>query len=693
MATNAGVILGTAAYMSPEQAKGRVVDRRTDVFAFGCVLFEMLTGKRTFDGEDATEILGAVVKMEPDWTKLPAGLPSSIRTLLQLSLEKNLKNRRSSATDVRLDIEAGLKEEPAKANASVSASRAGWIAALAALALAGLLAVPAYRDFRTTPPSEMRVDIATPPSAAPLSFALSPNGQDIVFVASRSGAQRLWLRALDKTEAHPLSGTEDADFPFWSPDSRSIGFFAGGKLKRVELAGGAPQVLASTPGGRGGTWNADGTILYGPGGTYPITRVSASGGTPVEVTHVASGQVWHRFPQFLPDGRHFVFFAGGTPEAAGVYLASLDGGESRQLTKSDTSGAWLAPGFLLFGRENTLVAQRLDLKQGSLAGNPITVGSVTTLNGVGNTAFSVSANGSLAYREGGAASTQFVWYDRAGHRLGTAGDPEDNLVLYPEISPDGQRVAFQRTVQGNSDVWLMDLLRGGLVRFTFDPSVDTGPVWSPDGKRIVFHSSRKGPYRLYLKPSNGSRTEELMFENLNINYANDWSRDGRYILDNEVTSKSRDLVAIPVEGGDRKPVIIANTPFDEMNGQFSPDGHWVAYETNESGRSQIVVQPFPNPNAKWQVSTSGGIQPRWKADGKEIYFIAPDGKLMAAPVTTSGGTLSVGTPVALFATHLIAGQGTNKQEYAVSHDGRFLLDETIETSNLPITLLLNWKPK
>ena len=690
-----GMILGTAAYMSPEQAKGREVDKRTDILAFGCVLYEMLTGRRAFDGDDVADILSAVLRSEPDWTRLPVGLPSNVRNLLRLCLEKNVKNRRSSATDVRLDIELALKEPPeAGALPAASRTREGlWmgVAAVFLIAIAAL-AIPTVRYLREVPPPEMRVDISTPSTPAPLEFALSPDGRHIVFVASGDGSQRLWLRTLDKTDAQPMPGTEGADFPFWSADSRSIGFTAAGKIKRIDIAGGPPQILANTGQVRGGAWNAAGTILFTVT-SGALFRTTASGGEPVAVTRLGQAQAVQEFPQFLPDGRQFLYYVLTSPEGAGIYLGSLDGGESKRLAAADSAAAYLPPEMIAFVRGTSLMVQHFDLKRGELTGDPMRLADPIGLDPRGTAGFSVSSDGRLAYRGGGGALRQFRWYDLTGKVLGVGGQPDSASPLYPELSPDGARVALYRLAQNNGDVWLTDLLRGGMTRLTFDPGIDSAPVWSPDGMRIAFFSSRKGPSNLYLKPSSGAGAEELLLESPNAKAPQDWSKDGRFLLYREADPKTgRDLWALPVTGNDRKPIVVVKTPFEELNGQFSPDGRWVAYETNESGRFEIAVQPFPAATGKWQVSTDGGIQPRWRADGKELYFVAPDGKLMAASIT-AGAAFAAGTPAALFPAALAPGSGSQKQQYAVSRDGRFLISQVVEASSAaPITLILNWKP-
>jgi Tol biopolymer transport system component len=578
----------------------------------------------------------------------------------------------------------------------------GWIALLVVMtALSVALAIPAARYLRETSPPEMRLQIVTPPTKSPYQFALSPDGRHIVFLASGDGPQRLWLQPLDKIEARPMSGTDGADFPFWSADSRSIGFFASGKLYRIDIAGGPPQPLTNTSAttARGGAWNMDGTILFAPMPNGPLSRIAASGGEPVVVTRLdPPRQLGHRFPQFLPDGRHFIFYATGNPEASGIYLGSLDGGDPKRLTAADTAGTYLKPDRIVFVHHGALVARRLDLGHGELTGDLVTLADRVGID-VYRGGFSVSTDGRVAYRVGGRAERrQLTWLDRTGKAVGVAGEPEATNLLFPELSPDGRRVAMVRTVENNQAVWLMDLVRGGFTRFTSDVAADFAPLWSPpDGAWIAFSSNRTGTNNLYLKPSNSNLAgpEELLRETQNNKLPQDWSKDGRFLLYVEFGLKmTRDLWALEMTGKERKPRVVVNTQFEERMGQFSPDGRWVAYETNESGQFEIVVQPFPEPSDKWPVSTSGGNQPRWRADGKEIYFIAPDGMLMGVPITTHGSTFQAGAPMALFPTRIPAGGGAGlKHQYAVSRDGRFLINQTVEQSTIaPITLILNWKP-
>ena len=538
-ATNAGIILGTAAYMSPEQAKGRAVDKRTDIFAFGCVLYEMLTGRAAFDGDDLTEILGRVVTAEPDWNRLPARVPNRIRELLRLCLQKDAKKRLHDAADVRIGIEQALTE-PAATSTSVPArsSRFAWVARAFAAIIIVALTIPTAVHLRETPPSppETRVDIVTP-ATNDVSFALSPDGRQIVFVASGDRPTQLWVRPLDSVKAQPLAGTEGASRPFWSPDSRSVGFFAGGKLKRVDIGGGGLiQTLATTTVNFGGTWSARGVILFASSPGSPLFRIPAVGGDAVAVTKLGPGQTGHFFPQFLPGGRQFLFSVAGQTETEGMYLGSLDSPESRRLTAADSAansmpsggiaadakGMYLPSGWLLYTRQGTLVARRFDPARGELTSDPVIVADAVV-------SFSVSPAGLVAYRAGRVTNRrQLTWFDRPGKAAGTLGGLDENGLIGPEVSPDGRRVAVTRTVEGNMDIWLLDGAR--TTRFTFDESPDQWPIWSPDGSRIAFSSSRKGVNDLYQKPSNGAGSEELLLESSQQKISNDWSPDGRFIL-------------------------------------------------------------------------------------------------------------------------------------------------------------------
>ena len=460
---------------------------------------------------------------------------------------------------------------------------------------------------------------------------------------------------------------------------------------RLDIGGGAPRALATVTQGPRGTWSTDGTILFKRNSNSPVWRVAAAGGEPVAVTRLdPPRQVEHRSPHFLPDGHHFLFEALGTPEAAGIYLGSLDGATPTRLTAADSAGAFLPPDWVTFVRQGTLVARRLDLALGTLTGDPVTLA-----DRVGG--FAVSGAGLIAYRAGGGALRQLRWVDRTGKVVGVAGGPDANNLQAPEFSPDGRRVAIQRTAQNYADLWLLDLFRGGMTRLTFHAAQDITPVWSPDGMRIAFGSDRLGVYDLYQKPSNGAGLEQTLLTSSIGKAPQDWSADGHWLLYYEINpTTGRDLWALDMTSPDRTPRVVANTAAEEVLAQFSPDGRWVAYQTNESGRFELVVQPFPGAGGKWQVSTSGGVAPRWRADGKELYFLAPDATMMAVPVTAAGPSFEAGTPVALFPARIVGGGSlaANHPHYAVARDGRFLIHQPVaDAAVAPITLILNWNPE
>jgi Tol biopolymer transport system component len=577
-----------------------------------------------------------------------------------------------------------------------------WAVAAVSLMVAFVaVAFVFYSRLAAPEPLVTRLDIVTPPTADALSFALSPDGRALAFVANGEKGSQLWLRPLDQATAQPLAGTEGASYPFWAPDGRAIGFFADAKLKRLNLGGGAPQVLADAPLGRGGTWNADGVIVFAPFTISPLMRVMATGGTPVPVTRFAVGQGSHRWPQFLPDGQRVIFLMTlGEPQTHGVYMVALDGGEPTRILAGETAAVYAPPGYLLWVSQGVLVAQRFDATRAAVEGEPIPVTQALGIDdGTFRSAFSVSSMGTLAHRAGTAARRQLVWVDRSGKLLNAVGAPDENTLANPALSPDGQRVAVSRIVQGNFDVWLMDVGRGVANRFTFDAALDFVAIWSPDGSRVVFTSGRKGAGDLYEKPADGATDEQPLLVNTQEKWPLDWSRDGRYVLYSAADPKTAfDLWALPLMG-ERKPFPVVQTGFDEIAGQFSPDGRWLAYASNESGRFEIYIRPFPEQGGKLQVSTAGGAQPRWRRDGQELFYVAPDARLMAVTtrLATAARTVEVGAPGALFRTRLASGASIGSidsvysAQYAVATDGRFLMNVDVEDAvTSPITMVLNW---
>ena len=702
--TRAGTILGTAAYMAPEQARGNTVDRRADIWAFGCVLYEMLTGRRAFDGTSAVEVISDVLKTDPEWAALPAGAPTVVRSLLRRCLQKDPSRRLRDAADARFQIEEALTDSgdaaPGRTTAFTAPPRRTWWVAAVIIASAAAVAVSLWFSRRPAPdPEEVRLEISAPPTTEPTSIALSPDGKIVVFVATTDRQSRLWVRPLNAVSAKPLAGTENARLPFWSPDSRSVGFAADDQLKRVDIESGVVRVLASG-GALGGAWNRDGTILFdrnpGPG----LFRVSAEGGEPREVTRGTPEANDQWSPQFLPDHRHYLFYATGT--APGIYGGDLQTSESPRLIVDAQSAAYASSGHLLFVRKGTLFAQAFDPARLVLAGSPVVIAEhVAEGGGTGATAaLSASAAGPFAYRTApSTARNHFVWFDRSGTARETIPGSDDFDAFHSSLSRDESRLALSR-LDGTSDIWVLDVKRGVSTRLTTDPAFDLTPEWSPDGHRIAFTSNRMGlsEYALYMKSADGTGKDELLVaEGLMTTSPNDWSPDGRFIL--YVIGHAdgtRDILARPLEG-DPKPVPVVATSFNETNAQFSPDGRWIAFQSNESGQPEIYVQPFLRPGHKVRISTAGGVQARWRRDGKELFYLAADQRLMAVPIQVDAQLLNgvdVGTPAALFTTSL-AGvpQNGSGRHYMVSRDGQRFLMDTLREVTIPITVVLNWKPK
>jgi Tol biopolymer transport system component len=699
--TEAGTILGTAAYMAPEQARGKTVDKRADIWAFGCVFYEMVTGKRAFAGDDVSDVLASVLAREPDWARLPVTISPALGTYIRRCLQKDARKRIHDIADVRLALEGAFETTaPQTGTPAASSSKGARLAWVAAVVVAAALAIPTVQHLRETPspaPLETRTEIVTPGPDDLMSFALSPDGRQIVFVASGDGALRLWLRALATTTAQPLPGTEGARFPFWAPDSRSIGFFAGDALKRLDLGGGAPQTLAQAPNGRGGTWNTDGVILFSS--NTLMMHMSGTGSASTAATRPFPQATIHKFPDFLPDGRRFLFYGESGQDPTGIYLGTLDGRPPVRLTPADSSGVYWPPGWLLWVRNSRLVAQRLDLAQAALTGEPVTLADGVVVDRFARSGVSVAATGLVAYRTVG-TQRQLTWVDRSGTVQGTVGDPDDT-VSDPRVSPDGHLVAVSRTVQGNTDLWLLDGARTR--RLTVDAAADRSPVWSPDGTRIAFHSLRTGVGDLYQKLTSGAGVEERVVTSDQRKTPLSWSADGQFLLYQSADQTNNvDLWVVPMVG-DRTPSVFLKTPFREFYGAFSPDNRWVAYMSNESGRMEIYVRPFVAPGAasatagaagSQLVSTAGGIYPVWRPDGKELYYLNPGGAMMAAPITATGSTLAPGAPVVLFPTSIVAGgvDVAQRRQYDIAPDGRFLINRMVSGA-VPITLLQNWNPE
>ncbi len=721
MATHAGMLLGTAAYMSPEQAKGKTVDRRTDIWAFGCVLYEMLTGKTAFGGETVTEGLAAILTNEPDWSQLPAQTPVRVHVLLQRCLQKDPKQRLRDIGDARITLDevlAGTPEPSSIVTTPISAP--SWRPALlgaVTIALASVASFFAFTHFRETPPASaepvlfqipLPEKLTLPASGA---FALSPDGRKLAFAAAGSdGVERLWVRALNSLEARPVRGSESiAPIPFfWSPDSRFIAFDTGGKLKRIDISGDRPETVCELIGSAvvGGSWNRDGVIIFGTVGG--LKRVSADGGSasPLTVLDPSRDESRHIFPSFLPDGRHFIYVRRSTTsENSGVYVGSLDVKPEEQSLKllvgTDFGPAYVPSpnsnfGQLLFVRDGALMAQPLDALRLNLSGEPVVVAEDvrTYLN---YPLFSISSNGVLVYKAGGGQNQQLTWLDREGKTLGIA--EEANLYNSVSLSPEGTRVVVSRTnaQEPNSGLWLLDVTRGTSTRFTFDSSISAYAVWSPDGNRIIFASNRGGTSNIYLKLASGVKDEELLLKSGGDKYPDSWSRDGRFLMYETRDPKTKyDLWVLRLDG-DKKSFPFLRTEFNEQDGQFSPDGRWVAYVSDESGRREIYVRSFSPDStdagtaAKRLISNDGGMDPRWRGDGAELFYIAPDAKLMAVEVRTKP-VLQAGDPKALFQAPPQGGTDLSAQ-WDLTPDAKHFLFVTpaAQTTSAPFTVVLNWQ--
>lgn len=684
--TQEGAIVGTLQYMAPEQLQGQPADARSDIFSFGCVLYEMLTGRRAFDGANAASVIAAILERPaPD---LAGIAPAGLDWVLRRCLAKEPIERWQSISDVRAVLERIAERSEETAPTRIERKpRMPWIAAgLCALAA---IAVSALYLGGNAPAPELRLDIATPPTISPASFALSPDGRRIAYVATVDGVSRLWVRAFNSTSAEPVPGTEDARNPFWSPDGNWLGFLVDLDLKRVPLGGGSPQTVLSpvAPLVTQATWGVNDVFLDAEHHELRLITFGTNQNLPRPLR--TSKQTIHRAPRFLPDSKEFLFLADG--EDAGIWLASLAGTPPRRVApitpETDSAAEYLQSGWLVRVRQTALVAQRFDAKRAELAGEPVELARGVGLNPDNAAgAFSVSASGAVAWREGASTRRQLMWFDRSGRELGAFG-PADPLLFNPEISPDGQRVALTRGRIDLSDIWIQEGSRSN--RFTSDPDDDRISIWSPDGKEIAFASRRGGMFDLYRKAANGLGPETPLLKSDDLKFPCSWSPDGRFLL--YWTNLNRgDLMVLPLEG-DRKPFPFLSTQFSEETGVFSRDGKWVAYNSNESGRWEVYVRPFPGPGPAWQVSTAGGRSARWSADGKELYYLAPDSTLMAARVTRSASTFETATPQVLFRTRAI--YFPNAQQYDVSRDGRFLVARELEiTPPEPIHVLLNWKP-
>jgi serine/threonine protein kinase len=708
--TEEGVVLGTVQYMAPEQLEGKQADERTDIFALGEVLYEMVTGQRTFKGTSKAQVMAAILSSEPPPISTVQPLaPPALDHVVKKCLAKDPDDRWQSAHDVGSELrwiaETGSRNAMPAAVFSHPRKRERFLTIALAISILAVLGLAfAFNHFvhRSFPAEPSVLSMSVPGTSPPTAHAISPDGRWVAFSAVKFGAagsvaqNSIWVRSLDSLTLQELPDTVGATFLFWSPDSRFIGFFAQRKLKKIAVTGGAAQTLCDAPDGRGGSWSKDGVILFAPTFGGALYRVSETGGEVKLVTpHDASGEHEEscRWPYFLPDGRHFLYLIrSARPETAGIYEGSLDSRDKRRLLPDESTIAYASPGYLFFVRDGkNLMAQPFDATRLQLSGEAFPV-AVNVSYGPDVAAtyadFAVSDNGTLTYSPAAPLKTQLTWFDRAGKEAGLVGQ----RAAYGEfsLSPDEkQLVVGRKDLPGEkAALWIADLSGGSFARFTFEAvNYYEGPIWSPDGSRVAFNATRGNTQDLYQKASGGTGKEEVLIHSENWKGTDDWSRDGQYFLyqEQETTSKW-DLWVLPL-GGDRKPVPYLQTQFNEVGATFSPDGKWVAYTSDETGRNEVYVRPFPDAaGGKWQISTDGGSLPRWRQDGKEMFYLTNDGKKMMVADVKMAPTFQPGVASPLFQA------GGTIDSYVVTKDGqRFLVTlASAEQTPEPITVILNW---
>jgi len=716
--TQEGTVVGTFQYMSPEQIEGKDLDGRSDIFSLGAVLYEMLTGQRAFEGKSQLSVASAILEKEPaaiSSTKplTPPALERAIRRCLAKDPEERWQTARDVAIELKWIADSGLQSSTTAPG--VERGKYSSQLTVAAFALTTVVAAALGMFYAKKPAPDVRVTRTYIKAEGGSSFifsgdqkgfAISPDGRNLAYVASTpspDSKSALWIRPMDSLHARLLPGTEAAAFPFWSPDGRYIAFFAGGKLKKIDPQGGPPAIICDAPDGRGGSWNQQGDIVFTPTVNSPIYRVSASGGPISQLTtqDPSKNETTHRWPWFLPDGRHFIFLAGSTftpREAASnsILMGSLDSKETKLLFHTHYQAAY-ASGHLLFLLQSSLMAQPFDEKRFELTGEAVPIAEqVREDASIAHAWFSPSTNGLLLYAEGAAKNRQLVWFERNGTQ--TAAVPGEDAYSGVSLSPHGKKLAYYLDGTG-FDVWSLDIASGVKTPLTFGASSGQGnlyPVWSPDEKHIAYASFRNGKYGLYQKSADGSGSESVLLEGTDhFRIPTSWSPDGKLLLYHEGVSGGTYANGVPGGWsiwilpifGDRKTYPFIQSTFSAREASFSPDGKWVAYCSNESGEYRVYVVPFPGPGGKWQVSLGDGRGPLWRRDGKEIFYLSADNKLMVVKVETSGGSFAAGEARALFDSHSYGVFG----RYDVSADGqRFVVAYDGSQSSNTLTSVVNW---
>ena len=696
-ATRAGVILGTAAYMSPEQARARGVDRRTDIWAFGCVLYELLAGKQAFPAETVSDAIAGVLAREPDWKALPPSVPGKLRDLLHRCLDKDPRLRLQAIGEARIALQSpGSPESPRPSAAPPPRRWLPWAVA----ALMAVLAAWGWWRARPTPRLAVRIAITLPtgdrlgsalsPIAAP-----SPDGSRLVYVATRGGRTQLFQRRLDQFDPAPIPATEDAAAPFFSPDGEWVGFFAQGKLKKVSLSGGAPLVLCDASAGRSGSWGDDDSIVFPPSGNTGtgLWRVPAGGGTPEAITtpDLKAREISHRWPQVLPGAKAVLFttYTGTGTDENRISVVRLDNRERRTVMEGASFGRYVPTGHLVYARSGGLMAAPFDLRRLQVIGRQVPILDGVLTSGAGTAQFSISDTGLLSYVAGGlaTASKAMLWVNRKGTAIPITRVAA--LSYTARVSPDGRRIALSIGEQANMDVWIYELGRETLTRLTFDAAADSSPVWTPDGKRVAFRSLRTGANNLWWKAADGSGAEERLTDSPNLQMATGFSPDGKWLAYQETSSSAAmDVMILPVTG-ERKPQPFLQSPFWEGEAQFSPDGRWLAYVSNETGRYEVYVQAYRGPGGKRQISDGGGREPVWARQGRELFY--RNGNQVMAVDVTLGNSFTAGKPRLLFEGQYFSSPGFINLD--VAPDGqRFLLlqDATPDATLTQIHLIQNW---
>lgn len=689
-ATSSVPAMGTLRYMAPELLAGHSPTPVTDIFALGAVSYEMFSGRPAFTGTDEAALVRAIREEHPPQ---PDGVPSQITDVVFACLAKAPDDRWRAAGDLSIALSW---PDHSKESRQVPPPR-GWFRAAAIASvpvlLLGLVAAWVLQR-RDLPGPVVRFDVATSPTSEPTSIALSPDGRRLVFVASTNRQSMLWIRALDQAEAQPLGGTVDASFPFWAPDGRSVAFFAEGKLKRFDLDAKTPVVLADALNGRGAAWSSDDTIVFAPNTAGPLLSIPAGGGAVKAATTLGEGERSHRWPHFVGASKQFVYLSTqGTAGAPGLFLSSLGESTSQRLVDADSSPVLVPPETLLFVRGDSLVAVALNARDRGVRGEPVPLERPVALDASTSKAAFSAAEGTLAVRARLAERRQLTWVDRLGRVLGTVATPDDDGAAAPELSPDDQAVAFFRSVAGNTDAWLASVASGVVSRHTFNPLADMFPVWSPDAREVAYLSVRPQGYFLESRPTVGSADPSVLLPRSQLAVPTTFTPDGRLLLFSvQEPETGVDLWATPVGKGEPAYPLLA-TPYDEMAAQVSPDGRWLAFQANASGRMEIYVGPVRRLSERRQVSPGGGSQPRWSRDGRTLFYVSADNRMTALPVSSTGisDSIDVGRPESLFSVHLASGVNVppavgSRAQYAVARDGRFLLNAVVDDAAPPIAV-------